>query len=87
MWRGVSDGKAMAASVMDGGPAICDAGAQPIEAVPPGECVEIVVLDGLEDPFLTRGRIARGTLIRGDAFIRALRSCWKDARPEEGIVG
>lgn len=84
IWRGVSDGKSMATSAMDSGSAISDAGVQLGEA--PGEDEEereknVVEwrfserFKGMEDLFLPRGRIVRGTLTSGDEVMRAFKSC------------
>lgn len=74
----------MATSAMDSGSAISDAGVQLGEA--PGEDEEereknVVEwrfserLKGMEDLFLPRGRIVRGTLTSGDEVMRAFKSC------------
>ena len=84
--RGVSEGEWMTMSVMDRGSAISDAGVHPAEAEGSGEDEEerekIVVewrfrvrLKGMEDLFLTRGRIMRGTFTSGDELMRAFKSC------------
>jgi len=76
----------MTTSVMDKGSAISDAGVQPAEAEGSEQDEEerenIVVewrfkvrLKGMEDLFLTRGRIVRGTFTRGDELMRAFKSC------------
>jgi len=85
MCRGASDGESMATSVMDRGSATSDAGVQQAEAEGSGEDEEErekivewrfrVRLKGMEDLFLTRGRIVRGTFTSRDELMRAFKSC------------
>lgn len=76
----------MTTSIMDKGSAISDAGVQPAEAEPSEEDEEErekidvewrfkVRLKGMEDLFLTRGRIVRGNFTSGDELMRAFKSC------------
>lgn len=83
---------------MDRGSAISDTGVQPGEADTSEEDEEerekIVVErrfsvrpKGLEDLFLTSGRIVRGNFTKGEELMRAFKSCWNVTRPEDVING
>lgn len=86
MCRGVSDGESMATSVTDMGSTFSNDGVQS-DKVEASEAVEgerenIVVewrlkvrLKGMEDLFLIRGRMVRGTFTSEDELMRAFKSC------------
>lgn len=94
----VCDGsKSMATSAMDMGSTNSIAGEQSAEdeASEDGEEREKIVVEwrlrvrvkGMEDLFLIRGRIVRGTFTSGDEVMRAFKSCWSVTRPEDVING
>lgn len=86
MCRGVSDGESMATWVTDMGSTFSNDGVQS-DKVEASEAVEgerenIVVewrlkvrLKGMEDLFLIRGRMVRGTFTSEDELMRAFKSC------------
>ena len=84
----------MVTSAMDKGSATSDAGVQPGEAEEDEEEREKIVewrfsvrLKGMEDLFLTKGRMVRGTFTSGDELMRAFKSCRNVTRPEGVING